>query len=74
MENSPCINCQDRKVTGDFNCHSVCERYKGFSERREQDRKARAEHHRQNELINAPTSAKTKFTKRKFMLRKAKGK
>lgn len=27
MNNQPCKNCKDRKVTDDYNCHSHCEKY-----------------------------------------------
>lgn len=32
--NAPCLNCKDRKVTNDYNCHSVCEKYLAFKKER----------------------------------------
>ena len=38
---APCLNCPDRKVTKDYNCHSDCVKYKLYDEANEIERKAR---------------------------------
>lgn len=32
ITDAPCKDCPDRKVTEDYNCHSVCEKYFEFRE------------------------------------------
>lgn len=27
---APCKGCEDRRVTEDYNCHSVCDKYKEY--------------------------------------------
>lgn len=31
---APCLNCPDRKVTADYNCHSECKAYLDYSANR----------------------------------------
>lgn len=41
INKTPCFECKDRKVTADYNCHSVCEKYLAFNiGRREENRQA----------------------------------
>ena len=32
---APCKDCKDRKVTGDYNCHTHCEKYLVYQAYRE---------------------------------------
>lgn len=43
MERPPCLNCKNRHI----NCHSDCEIYKGYAERREQFLKAKYEEYQE---------------------------
>lgn len=47
---APCKDCPDRKVTDDYNCHSVCEKYIGFQKYRNEVNEQKAKENRLNWL------------------------
>ena len=63
---TPCLGCEDRKVTEDYNCHNTCERYIGFCndlrEKKEAIKKKKRESHI---LFKGISETKLKSLKRK---------
>lgn len=37
MTKAPCKECEDRKITDNYNCHDDCIRYKEFKHKREKE-------------------------------------
>ena len=53
MINSPCFKCEDRKVIGDYNCHSHCERYAEYRKTIEENKRKQSDIAICNYMINS---------------------
>ena len=69
MEMPPCLDCKSRHI----NCHSDCEVYKGYAERREQFLKAKDKEYRElNDWHTARYSRVMEVARRKDNMNKRK--
>lgn len=59
---APCYLCPVRRVTENFNCHSVCDKYRAFRELLE---KKRAEEAIRSEQINHAVRTRQRIMKRR---------